>query len=220
MDIRSLLDSAPILPLLRIERTEDAVPLAGALLDGGIVVQEVALRTAAALPAIARIANELPEVIVGAGTVRRADDVHAARDAGARFGVSPGITPAIANAAAAAGLPFLPGVATPSEIQGAVDMGFLTCKFFPAPACGGLPFLRAVHGPFPDVAFCPTGNLDRANYREYLAEPNVVSVGVSWITPAEAVAARAWGRVAELARATVEEVREVPGTVAASAVGS
>lgn len=220
MDIRSLLDSAPILPLLQVEREEDAVPLAGALLDGGIVVQEVALRTPAALPAIARIANELPEVIVGAGTVRGADDVYAARDAGARFGVSPGITHEIAMAVNEVQMPFLPGVATPSEIQGAVDLGFLTCKFFPAPACGGLTFLRAVRGPFPEVAFCPTGNLDRASYRQYLAEPNVVSVGVSWITPPEAVAVRAWGRVTELARATVDEVREVPGTVPAAAAGS
>ncbi len=220
MDIRSLLVSAPILPLLRIEREEDAVPLAGALLDGGIVVQEVALRTPAALPAIARIANELPEVIIGAGTVRRADDVYAARDAGARFGVSPGITPEIAMAVHEALMPFLPGVATPSEIQGAVALGFSTCKFFPAPASGGLTFLRAVHGPFPEVAFCPTGNLDRTNYRRYLAEPNVVSVGVSWITPPEAFAARAWSRVAELARATVEEVHGVAGAVPAAAAGS
>ena len=219
MDIRSLLELAPVLPLLRIEREEDAVPLAGALLDGGIAVQEVALRTPAALPAIARIANELPEVIIGVGTVRKADDVYAAHDVGARFGVSPGITTEIATAALDVEMPFLPGVATPSEIQGAVDLGFFTCKFFPAPACGGLTFLRAVHGPFPEVAFCPTGNLDRKSYRQYLAEPNVVSVGVSWITPPEAVAARAWGRVAELARATVEEVRNVPGTVAAVAVG-
>ena len=219
MDIRSLLDSAPILPLLRIEREEDAVPLAGALFDGGLVMQEVALRTPAALPAITRIANELPEVIVGAGTVRKADDVHAARDAGARFGVCPGITPAIALAAHNARFPFLPGVATPSEIQGAVDLGFLTCKFFPAPACGGPTFLRAVHGPFPEVAFCATGNLERASYLEYLSEPNVVSVGVAWITPPEAVAARAWGRIAELARATIEEVRSQPGAGAASADG-
>ena len=220
MDIRFLLESAPVLPLLQIEREEDAVPLAGALLDGGIVLQEVALRTPAALPAIARIANELPEVIVGAGTVRNADGVYAARDAGARFGVSPGITPEIALAVDDVEMPFLPGVATPSEIQGAVDLGFLTCKFFPAPASGGLTFLQAVRGPFPDVAFCPTGGLDRASYRRYLAEPNVVSVGVSWITPAEAIAARAWGRVAELARATVDEVQGAPGTVPAVAAGS
>lgn len=195
------------------------MPLAGALLDGGIAVQEVALRTPAALPAIARIANELPEVIIGAGTVRKADDVYAARDVGARFGVSPGITTEIATAAFDVEMPFLPGVATPSEIQGAVDLGFFTCKLFPAPACGGPAFLRAVHGPFPEIVFCPTGNLDRTGYRQYLAEPNVVSVGVSWITPPEAVAARAWGRVAELARATVEEVRNVPGTMAAVAAG-
>ncbi len=218
MDVRHLLEAAPVLPLLRIERVEDAVPLAGALLDGGLPVQEVALRTPAALPAIARIRSELPAVTIGAGTLRTSADVHAARDVGAEFGVSPAITLDLAASVDEVGLPFLPGVATPSEIQGALDLGFATLKYFPAPAMGGLAFLRAVSGPFPEVSFCPTGNLERCKVRQYLAEPNVVSVGVSWITPPEAVAARAWGRIAELARASVEEIAGLPGSVAADPV--
>jgi 2-dehydro-3-deoxyphosphogluconate aldolase/(4S)-4-hydroxy-2-oxoglutarate aldolase len=178
---------------------EDAVPLARALYEGGLGTIEIALRTAAAPAAIAAIARELPQVTIGAGTLLRAADGAAAVHAGARFLVSPGTVPELAAAALAAELPYLPGVATPSEIMAARALGVCVMKFFPAEALGGAAYLRALAPVFPGVAFCPTGGIDEEKAAEYLSLPNVAMVGGSWMAPQEAVAAGDWVRIRRLA---------------------
>jgi 2-dehydro-3-deoxyphosphogluconate aldolase/(4S)-4-hydroxy-2-oxoglutarate aldolase len=188
-----------VIPVLTIEREEDAVPLARALLDGGLRLVEVTLRTPAALPAIAAIAQEVPQVVVGAGTVQRPADVVQACMAGARFLVSPGMTPELAAAALATELPYLPGVATPSEVMMARDLGISLLKLFPAEAVGGLALLQALAPVFPGVALCLTGGIDERSAAEYLALPNVPMVGGSWMAPREAVAAGDWATVRCLA---------------------
>jgi 2-dehydro-3-deoxyphosphogluconate aldolase / (4S)-4-hydroxy-2-oxoglutarate aldolase len=188
-----------VIPVLTIDRERDAVPLARALCEGGLPVIEVTLRTAAAAAAIAAIRRELPQVTVGAGTVQRAADVAAAAHAGAHFLVSPGTTPELAAAALAAELPYLPGVATPSEIMAARALGICFMKFFPAEALGGAAFLRALAPVFPGVAFCPTGGIDERLASDYLALPNVPAVGGSWMAPKDAVLAGDWGRIRRLA---------------------
>ena len=188
-----------VLPVVTIEREADAVPLARALYDGGIRLIEVTLRTPAAAAAIAAIARELPQIVVGAGTVQRPADVVQACAAGARFLVSPGMTPELAAAALAAELPYLPGVATPSEVMAARNLGISFLKLFPAEAVGGLALLRALAPVFLGVAFCPTGGIDERAAAEYLKLPNVPMVGGSWMAPREAVAAGDWARVRRLA---------------------
>jgi 2-dehydro-3-deoxyphosphogluconate aldolase/(4S)-4-hydroxy-2-oxoglutarate aldolase len=188
-----------VIPVLTIEREADAVPLARALFDGGLGLIEVTLRTPAAPAAIAAIGRELPQAIVGAGTVQRPADVVQACTAGARFLVSPGLTPELAAAALAAGLPYIPGVATPSEIMVARDLGISFLKLFPAEAVGGVALLRALAPVFPGVAFCPTGGIDEGSAVEYLALPNVPMVGGSWMAPREAVAAGDWAMLRRLA---------------------
>jgi 2-dehydro-3-deoxyphosphogluconate aldolase/(4S)-4-hydroxy-2-oxoglutarate aldolase len=188
-----------VIPVLTIERGEDAVPLARALLEGGLLVIEVTLRTPAALAAIGAIAGEVPQVVIGAGTVQRPADVVQACTAGARFLVSPGMTPELAAAALATELPYLPGVATPSEIMTARDLGISFLKLFPAEAVGGLALLQALAPVFPGVAFCPTGGIDERSAAKYLALPNVPMVGGSWMAPREAVAAGDWATVRRLA---------------------
>lgn len=200
IDVATLAEPGPVVPVIVLARAADAVPLAEALLAGGVRVLEVTLRTAAALPGIEAIARALPEVIVGAGTVRNAADARAALAAGCRFAVSPGYTPALGQACAGLRLPLLPGVATASEIMQAQADGHTLLKFFPAQQAGGVPMLRAWAGPFPDVAFCPTGGIDAATAPQYLACPNVRMCGGSWLTPADAVAAGDWARITELAR--------------------
>jgi 2-dehydro-3-deoxyphosphogluconate aldolase/(4S)-4-hydroxy-2-oxoglutarate aldolase len=192
-----------VIPVLTIEREADAVPLARALFDGGLGLIEVTLRTPAAPAAIAAIGRELPQAVVGAGTVQRPADVVQACTAGARFLVSPGLTPELAAAALAAGLPYIPGVATPSEIMVARDLGISFLKLFPAEAVGGVALLRALAPVFRGVAFCPTGGIDEGSAAEYLALPNVPMVGGSWMAPRKAVAARDWAMLRRLAeRAT------------------
>jgi 2-dehydro-3-deoxyphosphogluconate aldolase / (4S)-4-hydroxy-2-oxoglutarate aldolase len=188
-----------VIPVLTIEREADAVPLARALFDGGLGLIEVTLRTPAAPAAIAAIGRELPQAVVGAGTVQRPADVVQACTAGARFLVSPGLTPELAAAALAAGLPYIPGVATPSEIMVARDLGISFLKLFPAEAVGGVALLRALAPVFPGVAFCPTGGIDEGSAVEYLALPNVPMVGGSWMAPREAVAAGDWAMLRRLA---------------------
>ena len=188
-----------VIPVLTIEREADAVPLARALLDGGLPVIEVTLRTEAAAAAIGAIAAALPQITVGAGTLLRAGDVAAARTAGAKFLVSPGLTPELAAAALAAELPYLPGVATPSEIMAARALGICAMKWFPAEALGGPDYLKALVPVFPGLAFCPTGGIDERRAADYLALPNVALVGGSWMAPREAVAAGDWGRIRRLA---------------------
>jgi 2-dehydro-3-deoxyphosphogluconate aldolase/(4S)-4-hydroxy-2-oxoglutarate aldolase len=190
----------PVIPVIVIDRVEDAAPMARALVDGGVRVLEVTLRTPAALACIEAMARAVPEAIVGAGTVRSAADAQAARDAGCAFAVSPGYTAAVGHACRDAGLPLLPGVATASEVMAASADGHTFLKFFPAVAAGGVPMLKALAGPFPDVSFCPTGGITAATAAQFLALPNVKVCGGSWLTPADAVAARDWARITRLAR--------------------
>ena len=188
-----------VIPVLTIEREAYAVPLARALYEGGLRVIEVTFRTEAAAASIAAIAGELPQVTVGAGTLLRAKDVSEAARAGAKFLVSPGTTPELAGAALATELPYLPGVATPSEIMAARALGVCVMKFFPAEALGGVACLRALAPVFPGVAFCPTGGIDADKAAEYLSLPNVAMVGGSWMAPKDAVAAGDWARIRLLA---------------------
>jgi 2-dehydro-3-deoxyphosphogluconate aldolase/(4S)-4-hydroxy-2-oxoglutarate aldolase len=203
IDPLSLAAHGPVIPVIVLADLDAAVPLARALVEGGVKVLEVTLRTPVALRAIEAMARAVPEAIVGAGTVRSAADVQSAVDAGCRFAVSPGYSAAIGAACADRGLALLPGVATASETMAAAGAGHRFLKFFPAAAAGGVPMLKALAGPFGDVLFCPTGGIDAVSAREYLALPNVRVVGGSWLTPADAVAARDWGRITHLARAAV-----------------
>ena len=201
MDVSALADAGPVIPVIVIERRDDAVPLARALVAGGVRVLEVTLRTPAALDAMRAIADVLPEATVGAGTLRSAADVRAAVHAGCRFGVSPGYTREVAAACRDLGLPLLPGVATASEVMAASADGHRFLKFFPAVAAGGVAMLKALHGPFPDIAFCPTGGITAQTAPQFLALPNVRVCGGSWLTPAEAIAAGDWSRITALASA-------------------
>lgn len=204
MTIRNTLELAacgPVIPVIVLQRVEHAVPMAHALLEGGVRVLEVTLRTPAALACIEAIARAVPEAIVGAGTLRSAADVRAARDAGCVFGVSPGYTASMAGACRDAGLPLLPGVSTASEVMQASADGFDFLKFFPASAAGGVPMLKALAGPFPELAFCPTGGITAETAPQFLALPNVRVCGGSWLTPADALEDRDWARITALARA-------------------
>ena len=192
----------PVIPVIVIDLVEDALPLAEALLAGGVKVLEVTLRTAAALPAIEAIARDLPEALVGVGTVLNADDARRASEAGARFAVSPGYTSDVGNACKGLGLPLLPGVATSGEIMAALADGFSFLKLFPAEAAGGIPLLKAWASPFGQVSFCPTGGITPATAPNYLALPNVRCVGGSWLTPADAMRQGDWARITQLARDT------------------
>ena len=191
----------PVIPVIVIQHAEHAVPMARALVQGGVRLLEVTLRTPAALAAIAAIAKAVPEAIVGAGTLRSDADARAAHAAGARFAVSPGFSPHVAAACGELGLALLPGVATASEVMAAADAGFRFLKFFPAGAAGGTPMLKAWASPFADVVFCPTGGITAATAPDYLALGNVRVVGGSWLTPPDALAAADWPRIAALARA-------------------
>jgi 2-dehydro-3-deoxyphosphogluconate aldolase/(4S)-4-hydroxy-2-oxoglutarate aldolase len=199
--IDAVLACGPVIAVLVIEDVQDAVPLARALAAGGVRALEVTLRTPAALGAIERIAGEVENVLVGAGTVLRPADAKAAKAAGSGFAVSPGLTSDLAQAARDQGLPFLPGVATASEIIAGLELGLDRFKFFPAETSGGAPAVKAFFGPFADIRFCPTGGITPQNTSSYLALPNVVCVGGSWLAPADAVKAGDWGRIETLARA-------------------
>ena len=199
--IDAVLACGPVIAVLVIEDVQDAVPLARALAAGGVRALEVTLRTPAALGAIERIAGEVENVLVGAGTVLRPADAKAAKAAGSGFAVSPGLTSDLAQAARDQGLPFLPGVATASEIIAGLELGLDRFKFFPAETSGGAPAVKALFGPFADIRFCPTGGITPQNTSSYLALPNVVCVGGSWLAPADAVKAGDWGRIETLARA-------------------
>ena len=191
---------APVIPVIVLNDVAHAVPMARALVAGGIRMLEVTLRTNVALACIEAIARDVPEAVVGAGTVRGAADAQAAALAGSRFAVSPGYTRAVGKACHELGLPLLPGVATGSEIMLAQEDGYTELKFFPAVQAGGPAMLKAWSGPFGDVKFCPTGGVTPANAKEFLALPSVVCVGGSWLTPADAVAAGDWARITQLAQ--------------------
>jgi 2-dehydro-3-deoxyphosphogluconate aldolase / (4S)-4-hydroxy-2-oxoglutarate aldolase len=197
---RELAALGPVIPVIVLQHVEHAVPMARALVDGGVRVLEVTLRTPVALACMEAIARGVPEAIVGAGTLRTVADVRAARDAGCRFGVSPGYTLEIGAACREAQLPLLPGVASASEVMAANADGLSFLKFFPATAAGGVPMLKALAGPFPDVAFCPTGGITPETAPQFLALPNVKVCGGSWLTPADALAAGDWARITRLAR--------------------
>ena len=201
MDIAAIANRAPVIPVLTIERLADAVPLARALVKGGLPVLEVTLRTPAALGALRAIAAEVAEAIVGAGTILNAEQLDQAKRAGARFLVSPGCTRALAEAARASGLPFLPGVQTVSEAMALSDQGFRLMKFFPADQVGGLAWLKAVAAPLAGLKFCPTGGIGADTASSYLALPNVACIGGSWVTPRDAVAAGDWQKIERLAAA-------------------
>jgi Entner-Doudoroff aldolase len=201
MNTLELAHHGPVIPVVVIRRVEQAVSLAQALVDGGVKVLEITLRTPAALRCIELIAREVPEAIVGAGTVRSVADAQSARDAGCRFAVSPGYLRELGLACRNIGLPLLPGVATASEVMQAQADGYDFLKFFPATAAGGIPMLQALAGPFPDVAFCPTGGITPQTAGHFLSLPNVRVCGGSWLTPTDAVESHDWARITELARA-------------------
>ena len=195
---------APVIPVIVLNDVAHAVPLARALVAGGVRMLEVTLRTPEALQCIEAIAKEVPDAVAGAGTIRSAADAQAAALAGARFGVSPGYTRAVGKACHDLGLPLLPGVATGSEIMMAQEDGLTELKFFPALQAGGIPMLKAWQGPFGDVTFCPTGGIHAGNAQEFLSLSNVACVGGSWIVPTDAVQAGDWARITELARAACQ----------------
>ena len=197
-----VMQDAPVIPVIVLNDVAHAVPMARALVAGGIRMLEVTLRTPQALACIEAIAREVPEAVVGAGTVRSAADVQACANAGARFAVSPGYTHAVGQACRDAGMPLLPGVATGSEIMMAQEDGLTELKFFPAMQAGGPAMLKAWSGPYFDVKFCPTGGVTLQNASEFLALPNVVCVGGSWLVPLDAMAQGDWAAVTQLARDT------------------
>ena len=199
-----VMQDAPVIPVIVLHDKTQAVLLARALVAGGIRMLEVTLRTPQALACIEAIARHVPEAVVGAGTIRTASDVRASAMAGARFAVSPGFTTAVGQACRDAGLSLLPGVATGSEIMAAQEEGLTELKFFPAIQAGGVAMLRAWNGPFGDVLFCPTGGVSAINAVDFLALDNVVCVGGSWLTPADALAQGDWERITALARAATQ----------------
>jgi 2-dehydro-3-deoxyphosphogluconate aldolase / (4S)-4-hydroxy-2-oxoglutarate aldolase len=196
-----LLALSPVIPVVVVDDAEHAVPLAEALLRGGVRVIELTLRTPAALAAIERVAAEVPGIVIGAGTVTAPEHAEQAAKAGAAFLVTPGSTDRVLDAAEDTGLPFLPGAATVSEAMRLAERGLTSLKFFPAEAAGGVDYLKSIGGPLPGLRFCPTGGITPATAPNYLALPNVGCVGGSWLAPKDALASGDWARIEELARA-------------------
>jgi len=207
MDIKSIMREAPVIPVLVIDRVEDAVPLAEALVAGGLNVLEVTLRSDVALEAIEKMASALPDAIIGAGTINEAVQMSQTRDAGARFAVSPGFTASLGSAAQECSLPYLPGIMTPGEILLAMEHGLDALKFFPAKQAGGAGFLKTLAGPFPDIRFCPTGGINADTAPDYLELPNVLCVGGSWVAPQAMVRNAQWDEITALARTAGELVK-------------
>lgn len=199
-NLLELADHGPVIPVIVIEDLAHAVPLARALVAGGVRVLEVTLRTPVALQAISAMAREVPEAIVGAGTLRTAADARAVKDAGAAFAVSPGFTEPLSTACRAFDLPLLPGVSSASEVMRAADAGHSFLKLFPATAVGGAALLKGLAGPFPDIVFCPTGGITPETAPQFLALPNVRVCGGSWLSPKDALQAGDWARITRLAR--------------------
>lgn len=202
--ITSLLDVVPVIPVVVVQDPADAVPIAQALVDGGLPAIELTLRTPAALEAIERIAAEVPDILLGAGTIVDTTQPKQALAAGAQFLVSPGSTPSLRAAMRDTGLPHLPGVATVSEVMTLLEDGYDEMKFFPAEAAGGANYLKAIHSPVPAARFCPTGGITPTNVAHYLNSPNVGCVGGSWLTPPDAVARQDWTAIASLAAGALE----------------
>ena len=197
---------APVIPVITLHRLQDAVPLARSLVEGGVRLLEITLRTEVGLKAAEAILRDVPEAIVGIGTVLVPDDLKRALDIGARFALSPGATPKLLDAAAAAPIPFLPGISTATELMEALERGFSTTKFFPAGA-GGLANLKALAGPFPQARFCPTGGITQADAAEWLAQPNVIAVGGSWLTSAADIANGRWDLIRDRTRKSCSSLR-------------
>ena len=209
-EVRSILKLSPVMPVVVIDNADDAVPLSEALLEGGIKVIEVAIRTDAALDAMKAISAAQPEMTLGAGTVLDAAAALAARDAGAAFAVSPGATDGLVEGCASCGLPLLPGGATPSEMMALSEKGFDTLKFFPASQAGGIAYLKAIQGPLPHLLFCPTGGIDAGNAEAFLELGNVGCVGGSWVADRDAIAGKDWGGITARAR-EASSMHRVPG---------
>ena len=203
-NLEGLLKLVRLIPVITIEQVDHAVPLARALVAGGLRLLEITLRTAAGADAARKIIVEVPDAIVGIGTVLSPDDLQHAVDMGAQFALSPGATPELLEAAAASTMPFIPGVTTASELMQGLAFGFNIFKFFPAVPSGGIPALKALSGPFPNVKFCPTGGITAENASDWLALNNVVVVGGSWLTPADALRAGNWDAITERARHAVK----------------
>ena len=201
MNILEIMRTSAVIPVIAIDKLEHAVPLAKALVAGGIRVLEETLRTEHGLPAIRAIAEQVPEAIVGVGTLTSPEEFAASRDAGAVFGVSPGLTAALIAAAKSSGLPLLPGVMTPSEVMAAREAGFRQLKLFPAMQAGGIGMLNAIAGPLGDVTFCPTGGISQETASQFLALKNVACVGGSWLTPKNAIEIGDWHKITALAKA-------------------
>jgi 2-dehydro-3-deoxyphosphogluconate aldolase/(4S)-4-hydroxy-2-oxoglutarate aldolase len=208
--LAALFGSARVIPVIAIERLEDAVPLARALVAGGVSVLEVTLRTPVAIEAARAIMAHVPEAVVGIGTILNASDLARAEALGVAFGISPGATPDLLKAAAASALPFAPGIATASELMQALAYGFDLVKFFPAEQSGGIKALRALAGPFADARFCPTGGIGQANAGEWLGEPNVVAVGGSWLCPAADIRSGNWAGITAICEQTMKSLKPAP----------
>jgi 2-dehydro-3-deoxyphosphogluconate aldolase/(4S)-4-hydroxy-2-oxoglutarate aldolase len=204
-----LLRQSPIIPVITIERVEDAVPLARALVAGGLRLLEITLRTPVAQQAAAAIVANVPDAIVGIGTVVTEQDLALASELGAQFALSPGTTPDLLDAAAASNLPFIPGIATASELMAALARGFDIIKFFPAVPAGGIATLQALAGPFPQARFCPTGGIGEANASEWLTQPNVMAVGGSWLAPTADVRNGAWSAITDRAQRTLTQASQL-----------
>ena len=200
LDIKTIMDASPVMPVLVIDELEHALPLAKALYNGGLKVLEVTLRTEVALDAIKLIREQLPEAIVGAGTVTDSKTLQDAEQAGAQFFVSPGVNDSLLTAAKYSAMPLLPGVATPTEAMRLYEMGFTALKFFPAQAAGGTAMLKSIAGPLPQLDFCPTGGINPENAAEYLALANVRCVGGSWMAPAKLVKEQQWQQIEAMAQ--------------------
>ena len=203
---KDVLNASPVMPVMVIQDLENAVPLAKALVAGGIRVLEITLRTPIALDAIRQISQEVPDAIVGAGTILTPEQLKAAEEAGAVFAISPGLTPTLLAAAQKSAIALIPGISSISELMLGMEYGLDHFKFFPAENAGGVPMLKAIAGPIPQVTFCPTGGISLANYNEYLKLSNVACVGGSWLAPAEVVKNKQWDKVTELAQQAIAGV--------------
>ena len=196
--------AGPVVPVLVINDVEKAVPLAKALMAGGIKVLEVTLRTPVAIDVISTIAKEVPDALIGAGTVTNAQQLKAVTEAGAKFAISPGMTADLLKAGMDGDIPLIPGISSTSDLMKGKDAGYTHMKFFPAEASGGVKAIKSISGPFPDVTFCPTGGIGPANYKDYLALGNVKCVGGSWVAPDDAINEGDWDRITQLAKEAVE----------------
>ncbi len=198
-----VLQTGPVVPVIVINNLDHAVPLAKALVAGGVKVLEVTLRTTVAIEAIRRIAEEVPDAIVGAGTVASEEDLHAVAEAGGVFAISPGLTPSLLKAAINGPIALIPGISTASELMFGMEYGLREFKFFPAEAAGGIQMIKSIGGPFPQATFCPTGGISPDNYKDYLRLKNVACVGGSWLAPTNAMERGDWQQITALAQKAI-----------------